>query len=127
MSKLLVVLLDGNSELEFDRTKPLEAHQMVYLDKMDEKMDSGIDLAGEFIENPDSGPRAQFVAAQMATALKTGNEQMAAAMCSYLAARQTDLKQVKITSEDGGMAIDLDYENDYVKAQPVVFHTSKPH
>lgn len=124
---MLVVLLDGNPELEFDRRKPLPAHQALYLDKMDEKMDDGIDVAGEFIANPDSGPRAQFVAAQLATALKAGNEQMAAAMCSYLAARQTDLKQVKISTEDGGLSIDLDYENDYVKAQPVLFHPRKPH
>ncbi|MCB1737856.1 MAG: hypothetical protein KDI42_07005 [Gammaproteobacteria bacterium] len=127
MSNLLVVLMDGNPELEFDRTKPLEEHQALYLDKMDEKMGAGIDIAGEFIIEPASGQRAQFVAAQLATALKTGNEQMAAAMCSYLAARQVDLKQVKITNEDGGLAIDLDYENDYVKAQPVVFHPRKPH
>lgn len=121
MNTTMAVILDGVAQLEFDRQKPLPAHQALYLRKMDEKMDQGIDLHGEWVDSPASGERAQFVAANLAGALKQGNADMAAAMCSYLAVRQPDLLQVKIHTREEGMEIDLDYENPYRKQVSVSF------
>lgn len=121
MSNLMAVLLDGVAQLEFDRDKPLPPQQQLYLDKMDEKMDEGIDMDGEWLDQPSSGQRAQFVAANLANALLESNEAMVAAMCSYLALRQADLKQVKIQQLEGGLSIDLDYEEEYRKQVGVSF------
>ncbi len=121
MSQLMGVLLNGIAQLEYDRNKPLPDHQAAYLEKMDRMMDNGILLGEETIENPDTGQRAQFVAANLAHAIKSNDEQQAAAMCTYLADRTPDLRQVKIQEEGSELSIDLVFDEDYVKQTAVAF------
>jgi hypothetical protein len=121
MSDLMAVLLNGVAQLEYDRAKPLPDHQALYLDKMDEKMRAGIEIGGQRIPQPDLGQRAQFVAANLAHAIKTNDEASAAAMCTYLAVRLPDLQQVKITDQNGDFAIDLVFDEAYVRQVPVQF------
>ena len=115
------VLLDGVAQLEYDREKLLPDHQAAYLDKMDEKMAEGIGIGDEEIRNPDVNQRAQFVVGNLVHALKTDNEQVAGAMCSYLALRMPDLKQIKITDNDGEVSIEFDFENEYSNQVAVEF------
>ena len=56
--------------------------------------------------DPDLSQRTQFAAGNLLHALNAGDEAMAAAMCSYLAIRLPELKQVKI--EDDGELIELE-------------------
>jgi hypothetical protein len=121
MSGLMAILLNGIAQIEYDRSRPLPDYQGAYLDKMDRKMDGGIEIGGQAIRKPDLGQRAQFVAANLAHAIRTDNEAVAAAMSTYLAVRLTDLKQVKIREEGEDFAIELDFEHDYVKQHPVHF------
>ncbi|MGB0713757.1 MAG: hypothetical protein ACPGUC_09380 [Gammaproteobacteria bacterium] len=121
MSDLLAVLLDGVAQLEYDRAKALPPQQELYLDKMDEKMAEGIEEDGVPVPDPDMAARVRFVAANLVHAIQSDNEAMAAAMCAWLALRQPDLKQVRVTTVDGGMSIDLDYENAYGKQVGVSF------
>lgn len=121
MSRIMAVLLNGIAQIELDRTKPVPDHQGAYLAKMDRKMDQGVDLGGTLVRTPDLGQRAQFVAANLAHAIKTDNEAMAAAMCTYLAVRMTDLKQVKIREEGEDFCIELDFEHDYIRQAPIRF------
>ena len=122
MTTLMAVLLDGIAQIEYDRRKPLPDYQAAYLDKMDRRMDAeGIDLGGELVAAPDPMQKARFVAANLAHAIVSDNEAQAAAFTTYLAARLTDLKQVKIRREADGFAIELDFEQDYVKQHPVQF------
>ena len=121
MKHIMAVLLNGVAQIEMDRTKPIPDHQGAYLEKMDRTMDEGIELGGELVRNPDLGQRAQFVSANLAHAIKTDNEALAAAMCTYLAVRLTDLKQVKIREEGEDFCIELDFEHDYIKQAPIRF------
>ncbi len=121
MSNIMGVLLDGVAQLEYDREKLLPDHQAAYLDKMDEKMAEGITIGEEKVINPDINQRAQFVGANLVHALKTDNEQVAGAMCSYLAIRMPDLKQIKITDLDGEVSIEFDFENEYSNQVAVEF------
>ena len=121
MSNIMGVLLDGVAQLEYDREKLLPDHQTIYLDKMDEKMAEGITLGDEEIKNPDVNQRAQFVVANLVHALKTDNEQVAGAMCSYLALRLPDLKQIKITDHAGEVSVEFDYESEYTNQVAVKF------
>jgi hypothetical protein len=122
MSSLFAVLLNGIAQIEYDRNKPLPDYQGAYLEKMDQKMvDEGISLGDTTIENPDLGQRAQFVAANLAHAIKSNNEQMAAAMTSWLATRLPELKQVKFNDSNGDMEIDLVFDEDYVQQIGVPF------
>ena len=122
MSNVMGVLLNGIAQLEYDREKLLPDHQAAYLDKMDEKMSEGITVGTENVENPDEGQRAQFVVANLLHALKTDNEQVAGAMCSYLAIRMPELKQLKINEQGEEVSIEFDFENEYVNQVAVQLH-----
>ena len=121
MSNVMGVLLDGVAQLEYDREKLLPDHQAAYLDKMDEKMSEGISIGEKKIKDPDINQRAQFVVANLLHAIKTDNEQVAGAMCSYLAIRLPELKQVKIIEQNGEVSIEFDYENEYTNQVAVQF------
>jgi len=119
MSNLFAVLLNGIAQLEYDRDKPLPPYQAAYLDKMDTKMDAGILIGNTTIMDPDINQRAQFVAANLHNAIKSDDEEMSAALCSWLANRLPDLKQVKMNEIDDQVSIDLVFDEDYGKQAAV--------
>ena len=121
MSNMMAVFLNGIAQLEYDRNKLMPDHQAAYLDKMDTKMDAGIFLDGETIANPDLNQLTRFAAANLAAALKNNDESVAAAMCSYMAIRMPELKQVKIEDDDGEISIELIFDEEYRKQVAVDF------
>ena len=121
MNNVMAVFLNGIAQLEYDRDRLLPDHQAAYLDKMDAKMDSGIQLGDETIRDPDQDQRTRFAAANLAHALRTEDEAVAAAMCSYLAIRLPALQQVKITGEEDEMAIEFVFDEPYRKQVAVEF------
>jgi hypothetical protein len=125
MSSIMAVLLNGIAQIEYDRDKLLPSHQAAYLDKMDATMDKGILVGNETVRNPDLNQRAQFAAANLVHALQTDDEAMAAAMCSYLAIRLPELKQVRIEEIDGEMAVELVFDQAYRRQVAVTF--TPPH
>lgn len=118
MSGSLVVLVNGESQIEYDRSKALPARQLEYLDKMDSKMSAGIVLNGSTIANPDIVQRAQFVSMQLIAALIDSNDQLIAASCAYLANRLPDLKQLKV---DEDYNFDLIFDEEYKNKVQVTF------
>jgi len=126
MGKLLAVLVDDQVQLEFDHAKPVPQKQLDYLDDMDARMDRGITLDDERVPEPDIETRVRFVARNLAGALLGGNDQVAVAMCTWLGVRRPELHQVKISTGDLGVTLDLDYETPYEKPGPqpqvVQFH-----
>ncbi|MGB5259492.1 MAG: hypothetical protein WBO34_03095 [Gammaproteobacteria bacterium] len=121
MSNIMAVMLNGIAQLEYDRDKLLPDHQAAYLDKMDDKMKAGILLGDRTVEAPDINQRAQFAAGNLAHALKTGDESMAAAMCSYLAIRLPELKQVLIEDHGEQVSIEFIFDRAYRKQVAVDF------
>ena len=122
MSNIMAVLLDGIAQLEYDRDRPLPVHQAAYLDKMDARMDDGILIGDETLASPDINQRAQVVAGNLVHAFNTGEEQLAGAMCSWLAIRLPELKQVRIrTDEAGEVAIELVFDEEYRRQVAVDF------
>ena len=126
MNNLMAILWNGIAQIEYDRNKPLPDYQGAYLDKMDQKMATGIEVDGRMVNNPDLGQRAQFVAANLAHAILSNNEPLAAAMSTWLAERMTDLQQVKISGqEEQELSIELVFDEPYVKQVPVTFDLLK--
>jgi hypothetical protein len=117
----MAVLLDGIAQLEYDRDRPLPAHQAAYLDRMDEKMSQGILVGEAVIESPDLDQRARFVAGNLVHALNTGDEALAGAMCTWLAVRLPELKQVRIRTDSGEVAIEFVFDEDYRRQVAVDF------
>jgi hypothetical protein len=120
-SRLLTVLINNQSQLEFDRSRVLPSEQLAYLDRMDEQMDAGFQLGTDQIEKPDSLQRAQFVAVHLIEALQQGNEALVAASCAYLAKRLPDLKQVKALLMESGFSVELVFDEPYVRETVVEF------
>ena len=132
MNNILAIVLNGVSQLEYDRDKPLPEMQRQYLEKMDEQMNGGITLGERRVDKPDQLERAQFVAVYLVDAIKSENEQMAAAMCTYLANRIPDLKQVKVDEHDGDLSIEFVFDQPHADQVEVKFFDklpgiSKPH
>ena len=121
MSNIMAVLINGIAQLEYDRDKALTDYQLTYLDKMDKKMDAGIVIDGESIESPELNQRIQFITANMLSAIKSDNEGMTSALCTYLAVRLPDLKQIKVTDEGDEVSIDMVFDEGYKGQTSVSF------
>ena len=124
MSDSMVVLLNGEAVIEYDRAKPLAEKQRQYLDKMDSQMDEGITLGNESIANPDQQQRAQFVAFTLLTAIQNDNEATIAAMSAYLAIRYPDLKQIKADTDQNSSKVmfDLIFDQEHKNQVKVSFN-----
>ena len=126
MDNIMAVTLNGVAQLEYNRNQALPAQQELYLEKMDQKMDDGIQVGHDFIDQPDLNQRAQFVAGNLAHAILSDNEAMCAALSAYLACRLPELKQVKISNQSGNgqaneVAIELVFDEEYQKQVAVQF------
>jgi len=121
MNNIMAVFLNGIAQLEYDRDRLLPDHQAAYLDKMDARMDAGILIGNETVTEPDQNQRTQFAAANLAHALHAEDEAVAAAMCSYLAIRLPDLKQVLIRDDGGEISIEFIFDEPYRKQVEVEF------
>ena len=122
MSNLLAVIINGVAQVEYRRDVSLSDKQREFLDRMDQEMDAGFELAGNFYANPAVAERAQFVATQLIQSIQANNEQRTAATCSYLADRIKELKQIKATVDDkGSMDVDLVFTESYNNQVAVSF------
>ena len=65
--------------------------------------------------------RVQFVSANLMEAMQSGNEGLTSALCTYIATRMPDLKQIKITDDNESVCIDLVFDEDYGKQTFVSF------
>ena len=118
---VLVVLVNGEVQLEYDRSKALPESQLRYLDRMDQQMDAGLRLGADWVEHPDTQQRAKFVAMHLVEALQQDNEASIAASCAYLANRLPDLKQVKAKLLGVGVSMELVFDKPYVVENTVSF------
>jgi hypothetical protein len=114
----LHTIVNGTVMLEYDRGKPVPGHQRQYLDTMDTKMDAGIQVGDDHITNPNPMQKAQFVANSLVNALFQENDSLAIAMCTYLAKRIPDLKQIKAIGDiEKEISVELVFDRDYETAQ----------
>ena len=118
---VLVVLVNGEVQLEYDRGKALPESQLRYLDRMDRQMDAGVRLGADWVDQPDTQQRAKFVAMHLVEALQQDNEPSIAASCAYLANRLPDLKQVRAKLLGVGVSLELVFDKPYVVENTVSF------
>lgn len=124
MSNIMGVLLNGIAQLEYNREQPLPEQQRQYLEKMDKKMDAGITLDEHVIADPDVRQRAQFVARNLAQAIKSDDESsLPLALTSWLATRLPELKQVKLEDAEAGIRIELVFDEEYGNQVAVPFNS----
>ena len=124
MSSKLVVVINGQAVVEYDRNKRLPGHQREFLDKMDADMDQGININGEIIPEPDLKARAKYVAMHLINAIVNENDGMIAALSAYLANRLPELKQIKANEQNDEFSFDLVFDQEYSNAVNVQFDSS---
>ncbi len=120
MSKLAIVVNDQLT-LDYDRNKPLDAEQQAYLDKLDQKFDQGIELQGEYLEQPDIQQRARYMALSMMEGIIYQEDAKAAVSVAWLATRLPDLKQVVAIVDKDGTQFELVFDREYKPHQVVSF------
>lgn len=121
----LVVVVNDQPYLEYDRNRQLDDKQRTGLDHMDRQMNRGIRLRGDWLENPDQVQRAQFVASHLIEALQDGNEALSAAACAYLAVRLPGLQQVCATLNGGAVSLELVFDRPWTPEVRVNFTHGK--
>ena len=107
MDNKLSVSLNHSNVVEYDRNRRLPGHQRQFLDKMDDDMSQGFELAGEFISSPDAMQRAKFVAMQLIMAVQANEDGLIAATCAYLANRYPDMQQVQAVEQGEQVVLEL--------------------
>ena len=112
-SNLLVVQLNGEAVLEYNREQSLSKLQQDSLVQLENKLSQGISLGGQFINCPTLEQQIQFVAANLISALIDENEGIAALSCAYIAAKLDELKQIKAIEKNGQVSIELIFDRDY--------------
>lgn len=131
-NSILYVIVNDDPVLEFDRSKPVPGHQRQYLDNMDSQMDQGIQLGNDFIQQPNALQRSQFVANSLINHILKDEYSVAIAMCTYLAKRMPDLKQIKCKGEENReegskeLSIELVFDRSYEQSQQeqkIQFHS----
>lgn len=113
MQDKLAIVINGELMMHYDRNERLPGVQRRMLDEMDAKLDKGINFSGVFMEDPDPMIRAQFVANMLVNALFDGNDQKAAAMCSWLATRIPDLQVVQAIDKEEEGRVELVFDKTY--------------
>ena len=121
MSTDLVVVVNDQLMLQYDRSKELPEHQQQHLQKLDGKFDQGIELQGHFIAQPDIEQRAKYMALSLMEGIIYQEDAKAAVSLAWLATRLPDLKQVKAIVDDQGTHFDLIFDRAYQSHQVVQF------
>lgn len=124
MQSKLVVIINGQPMVEYDRNVRLPGQQRQFLDKMDLDMDQGINLAGQEIDEPDTGARARYIAMHLVTAVMNENDAKISAMCAWLATRLPELKQVKAVTRGEEVEMELVFDREFQNQVTVDFDAS---
>jgi hypothetical protein len=120
-----VVTLNSEKAIEYFRNRSLSAKQQDDLDATDKKLNLGINIAGEFIAKPNDQDKAIFMANILVNALDSDDETAIAVACAYLATRYIHLKQLKITTYDDRISIELINDQHYAEPIPIKFIAKK--
>lgn len=110
---ILAVVVNDQLTLQYDRARELPENQQHYLDQLDAKFDQGIELQGEYLEQPDIPQRAQFMALSLMEGIMYQEDNKAAASMAWLATRLPDLKQVLAQVDEQGTHFELVFDREY--------------
>jgi len=122
----LVIVVNDQPMMQYDRDKELPEKQQYYLQTLDKKFDQGIELQSKKIDYPDMEQRAKFMALSLMEGIMYKEDNKAAASMSWLATRLPDLKQVKAIVDQDGTHFELIFDREYQPHQVVHFDGFKP-
>lgn len=110
MRSLLVIQLNQQTVLEYDRNTRLPGKQRGFLDQMDIDMNHGIVLERQRYANPDRLQRGSYVAMKLIQAIQTNDNSMVNAMCAYLVNRLPDLNQIGFEESEEEITVNFHFD-----------------
>ena len=124
-STVLVVILNTQKVLEYNRDIRLTKKQLADLELLDQKLERELPPRLSAKGNSNSQDKATLVANMLVAALLQDDDPKIALSCAYLATRHTELKQVKARTDSGQVAIQLIFDEEYREATPMKFVAKK--
>lgn len=121
LSSLLVVVLNSNKVLEYNRNVPLSSNQLRDLETLDQKLEDRLKSDKPQNRNPSPQDKATYAANMLISALLNEEESKTAITCAFLATRFNELKQVKANTESNQIAIQLIFDQEYKESAPIKF------
>ena len=125
ISSSFVVVINSKKEIEYLRDRQLSIKQSTDLEKMDSILNQGLTLDGQTIASPSNSDKAIFIANELYKSLIKNNDAMTALTCAYLATRYQDLKQLKITTHENRVSLELINDREYSEQAPLKFIAKK--
>lgn len=110
MKSRLVIQINQQTVLQYDRNIRLPGKQREFLDKMDIDMTHGIALDGQKCINPDKSQRRGYVAMRLIQAIHNSDKGMINAMCAYLVTRFPKLKTVGFEEQGEKVKINFSFD-----------------
>lgn len=110
MTQVLMVTINGELALNYDRNRRIPGRRRDFLDFMDRDMDAGIQWGGQRIERPNAQQRARYISMHLVRALLDRKQAQIAAMSTYLAHRHVNLKEVRAEESGNEVRVELIYE-----------------
>ena len=124
-STVLVVILNTQKVLEYNRDIRLTKKQLADLELFDQKLERELPPRSSNKRNFNSQDKATLVANMLVAALLQDDDPKIALSCAYLATRYVELKQVKAKTDSGQVAIQLIFDEEYREATPMKFVAKK--
>ena len=110
MSKLLKIIYNTETVLEYDRNTRLPGKRRQFLDMMDMDMDEGIIINGDLLELPDQNHKAKYVAMNLIDGIQKQDDSLISVTVAYLASRIPALTEIRATECNDDISMELIYE-----------------
>ena len=117
----LVVVLNSDKLVESHRDHALSENQIADLEKIDEKLNIGFQVERNYIQHPAEKDKITYIANLLAKAMLDNDEAKIAILCTYLATRYQDLKQVKVDTLKDRLSIQLIYDEEFQEQKKLKF------
>ena len=121
MLDILAIVVNDQLKLEYDRAKELPENQQQYLNNIDHKFSSGLELQGEQIDKPTIEQKARYMSLILMESIIYQEDDKAAVSMAWLATRLPDLKQLKAIVDEQGAQFELIFDREYKPHQVVDF------
>ena len=77
------------------------------MDEVDEKLDQGFELAGQWLDKPDEFQKQQYVAMILLDAFDRKNNSLIELMSAFLSTRYLKLKEIRATADETNFSFSL--------------------
>ena len=121
----LVIVINSKKTFEYYRDRPLSRKQISDLEKASHKLNHGLRIGKEFIQSPTDADKALFIANQLVFAIKHSDDSQIAFLCAFLARHYPQLKQLKISTCEDQISIELINDKNFVDQSPIRFIPKK--